>query len=87
MEAFFLVGVYHGDDLLNKRNCKFGKLSSYSCLYFHFFKKGIIKKKKKKSSPNINWRRRDGEGEGRRAGSQLFLYRMLLITVSECLNL
>lgn len=58
-ETFVLVEVYQSDDLLNKRNCKSGNLSSLNCLYFHYFRKDI---KKNKSGPNINGRRRDREG-------------------------
>lgn len=73
-ETFVLVEVHHSDDLLNKRNCKSGNLSSFSCLYFHFFRKD----KKKKSSVYINGRRRGREGglgaSCSRAGLSLSLF-------------
>lgn len=74
MEEFFLVGVHHRGDLPNKNNCKSGKLSSFNCLHFRFFKKGIFKKISK-------YKR-----EVRRAGSQLFQCGTVLIAVCECLN-
>lgn len=56
------MGVYRGDDLLNERNCKFGKLSSSSC--FNFFKMGVLKKKIQSKHKLEEKRRGRGGKEG-----------------------